>query len=69
MRFHKSITQARIIAAVEESNFGLSMPGSCTACGADADAVEPDAELYPCEVCYQPGVYGAEQLLIMGAFS
>ena len=32
--------------------------------GEDADGVEPDARRYECECCGEPGVYGAEELLI-----
>jgi hypothetical protein len=33
-------------------------------CGADAEGVEPDARKYECESCGEPGVYGAEELLM-----
>lgn len=39
--------------------------GFCTACGAEASGVEPDARKYECEVCGAHAVYGAEELLIM----
>jgi CRISPR/Cas system-associated protein Cas10 (large subunit of type III CRISPR-Cas system) len=32
---------------------------------ADAEGVEPDARKYECEVCGEPGVYGAEELLMV----
>ena len=50
-------------AAEADENLGF-----CTACGEPADGVEPDARNYPCEVCGQPCVFGAEQLLIEGSF-
>lgn len=51
----------RIIEAVEaDDNLGF-----CTSCGEEAWNVEPDARRYVCEVCGQPKVYGAEELLIM----
>lgn len=65
---HASITTDRVIEAVRASNFELSNPGFCVGCGADADGVEPDAERYECEECGKRSVYGAEQVLIMGAF-
>lgn len=42
--------------------------GFCLACGEEAYGIEPDAERYECECCEKRAVYGAEQLLIMGAF-
>jgi hypothetical protein len=38
--------------------------GFCTACGAEAYGVEPDARRYECEECGARAVYGAEELLI-----
>jgi predicted amidophosphoribosyltransferase len=60
---HRSLTTQRIIDAIEDA--GTGNPGFCTACGEDAEGVEPDAESYLCEVCGENAVYGAEQLLIM----
>ena len=40
--------------------------GFCTACGAEAYGVEPDAREYKCEDCGEPKVYGAEELVLMG---
>ena len=65
---HKSITLARVQRLAEKSMFGLESPGLCTSCGAEADQVEPDAEGYTCQVCDEPQVFGAEQLLMMEAF-
>ena len=62
---HASITQDRVIEAVENAQMGLENPGFCLACGEDADGCEPDAEMYECECCGEPQVYGAEQLLFM----
>ncbi len=53
----------RIMAAVEEDD----NKGFCTACGDEAWGVEPDARRYRCKSCGQPAVYGAEELLMMGA--
>jgi len=53
------ISQRRIMAAVES---GDSI-GFCTACGAEAYGVEPDANSYKCESCGQMAVSGAENLL------
>lgn len=64
MAVHHSVTFERICEAVEARRTSLDDPGFCILCGADAYAVEPDAEGYECEVCEAPGVYGAEELLI-----
>ncbi len=61
---HPSITADRIVAAVEASRRTLDNPGICICCGADAEGVEPDARKYECESCGEPGVYGAEELLL-----
>ena len=65
MRLHPDITPAAITAAVERHRSSLDDPGFCTACGAEVDGVEPDAERYECESCGEHQVYGAEQLLFM----
>jgi len=49
------------IQEVSEDNGGF-----CIACGAEAWEVEPDARKYECEVCGEPAVYGADEILIMG---
>lgn len=59
---HKSLTLERMVEAIEEA--GLSNPGFCTACGADAEGCEPDATDYECEECGEYKVMGAEQLLL-----
>ena len=64
---HPSITIERINAAVEESMFGLGNPGFCTACGDDADGVEPDACEYKCQACGEMKVYGAEELMMVAS--
>lgn len=56
------ITLDQIIAAVQSDD----CLGFCTACGAEAFGVEPDARGYECEECGVHKVYGAEELLIMG---
>jgi len=55
------ITTERILEALQEDDNS----GFCTACGADASGVEPDADNYVCEECGKPCVHGAEQLLLM----
>ena len=64
MKMHCDVTLERVVAAVERSHGNLDNPGFCVLCGAEADGVEPDARRYECEACGEPGVYGAEELLI-----
>lgn len=61
---HKSITVARVCAAVERYNQSLDNPGFCLACGEEAMGVEGDAEHYECESCGETAVFGASNLLI-----
>jgi hypothetical protein len=65
MPIHASVTLDRIAEAAERQLSSFDNPGFCIKCGADADSVEPDARAYECEACGEPGVYGAEELLIM----
>jgi hypothetical protein len=65
MKLHPSLTEDIICDAVERQMFSLDNPGFCVACGAENDGCEPDAEKYPCEICGENQVYGAEQLLLM----
>lgn len=62
-QWHKSITQERILEAVERHNTTLDNPGFCLACGDEAMDVEPDARGYTCDACDEKQVYGAEELL------
>lgn len=62
---HKSITLERIESLVREQMFDLANPGICTNCGEDADDCEPDARNYPCDVCGENQVFGAEELLFL----
>lgn len=52
-----------VVAAIESGQY----IGFCLNCGAEVDGVEPDAEKYQCEDCNRRTVYGAEQILLMGA--
>jgi hypothetical protein len=38
--------------------------GFCLACAAEQDGVEPDGEGYPCEICGEAAVKGAQQILM-----
>jgi len=40
--------------------------GLCVFCGEPAYGVEPDARKYTCESCEKAGVYGMQELLLMG---
>ena len=42
------------------------MHGFCLACGAEAEACEPDARKYACVRCKLNLVYGAEEIALMG---
>lgn len=56
----QKITVDRIMDAIESGEY----IGFCTACGAEADCVEPDACCYKCEECGANKVFGAEELLM-----
>lgn len=44
--------------------------GACVWCGETAQGdTEPDARKYRCASCDKPGVYGAQELLLMGFIS
>jgi hypothetical protein len=62
--WHPSITEDRIVEAVERHATTLDDPGFCLSCGAAAHGVEPDARRYRCESCNAKQVYGAEELLL-----
>jgi hypothetical protein len=67
MKIHRDITLDRVTEAVERASVTLDNPGFCVICGAEAEGVEPDARRYECESCGEPGVYGAEELLMQFA--
>ncbi len=64
MHINSEVTLDRVTEAVERSHTSLDNPGFCIRCGAEAEGVEPDARKYECECCGEPGVYGAEELLL-----
>jgi len=64
MRIHADVTARRVSEAFERAQNSLDNPGFCVACGAEAEDVEPDARRYTCDSCGQPGVFGAEELLL-----
>lgn len=61
---HESITEDRVMDAVEACTYGTENPGFCIACGADHDGCEPDARNYKCYECGKREVYGAEQVML-----
>ena len=65
MQIHQSITEDRLIRAVEDSMYGTDNPGFCVKCGAEAEGCEPDARGYRCEECGAMSVYGAEEIRIV----
>lgn len=60
---NKKIKLDDVISAVESDD----SIGFCLACGEEASGVEPDAEGHECESCGKHRVYGAEQILLIGA--
>ena len=65
MNIHPRITADAVVDAVARDD----NTGFCIACANEQGGAEPDAENYECEACGERKVYGAEQLLIMGAGS
>ena len=53
----------------EFSSLNNDNEGLCIFCGESTSGVEPDARKYSCENCEKPGVYGLEELLLMGLVS
>lgn len=61
---HESVTAEVVAAAARRHQSSLDDPGICLYCGEETDGVEPDARGYDCSHCGEPGVYGAEELLM-----
>ena len=64
MHINPEVALDRVTEAVERLHASLDNPGFCIRCGAEAEDVEPDARKYKCESCGEPGVYGAEEVLL-----
>lgn len=64
VRLHPSIDLDTLLAAVDESQVGLTDEGFCIVCGASRFQVEPDARNYQCEACGADEVFGAEEILM-----
>lgn len=61
-RFIAKKFKIKALVAVAE-NYG----GLCRACGAEHGQIEPDARNYVCEQCGMKQVFGAQELILMGA--
>ena len=57
-------TLGQIILAAEESLLGLTVIGFCLACDAELLHVDSDAAGDECEICGEPEVFSAEELLL-----
>lgn len=62
------INRQELLDAIERSHSGTDNPGFCLNCGEEQDGCEPDAREYECEGCGAYKVYGAEEILMMGAY-
>ena len=56
----------RMFKVTEEQMLTDRDMGYCIYCGEEVYGVEPDARRYECEACGKEGVYGLEELLMMG---
>lgn len=63
-KVHESITQDRVLDAVQREMETLDNPGFCLACGNEQEGCEPDAREYECEVCGEHQVYGAAEIML-----
>ena len=61
---HESITEERVLDAVERRMTTLDDPGFCTECGSEQGGCEPDANGIQCEACGSFSVRGADDLLM-----
>lgn len=62
------INETRIISALSRADTGTDNPGFCLACGNEQEGCEPDARNYECEECGKREVFGAQEVLLMGAY-
>ena len=63
-KWHKSVTDGRVVEAATGSLQDFDYPGFCLACGLKQGGVEPDARGYKCESCGKRQVFGAEELML-----
>lgn len=60
------MAKAKVVRATE-AQLADGLNGGCLFCGEVTEGgVEPDARCYECENCGKKGVYGLEELLLMG---
>ena len=65
----KAVPLQDLMDAIDENNSSACTTwGFCLACGAQQEGCEPDARRYECEECKERRVYGAEEILMMGAY-
>jgi hypothetical protein len=62
------IPQEVLMEALERAEASTDNPGFCLACGEEQEGCEPDAREYECECCGEAKVYGAQEILLMGAY-
>lgn len=58
--------EAKTISIEEYEELEAGQEGFCLACGEVAESCEPDARGYDCEICGEPQVFGAQEMLLMG---
>jgi len=64
------IQEVELLDAIRENNGNACTNwGFCLACGMQQEGYEPDARHYECEDCGKRQVFGAEEILIMGAYT
>jgi len=65
---HLNSNQSKVTFTVEELlEAEESYEGFCLACGERRECCEPDACNYECEACGEHQVFGAQELILMGA--
>jgi hypothetical protein len=65
---HLNSNQSKVTFTVEELlEAEESYEGFCLACGERRECCEPDARNYECEACGECQVFGAQELILMGA--
>ena len=62
------IKEAELMKALERAETSCDNPGFCLACGEEQEGCEPDARKYECWCCGERKVYGAQEVLMMGAY-
>lgn len=64
-KWHPTITEDVVSAAVQRHQTSLDNPGFCLVCGLEQEGCEPDAQGITCESCGAEMVAGAAELLII----